>query len=134
TDAEGVPYGIGRVGQVKHPMPLSEFAAHVKARLGAGGVRLVDCGKPVCRVAVGGGACGDLLPDAVSAGCDTFVTADVKYDGFLAAKALGLNLIDAGHYPTENVVCPVLVEWLQAGFPEIPVLQSKCHNEVFSYL
>ena len=71
--------------------------------------------------------------DAVKAGCDTFVTADVKYDSFLEAKALGLNLIDAGHYPTENLVCPVLVDWLKTGFSQVEVLLSK-HKEVFNYL
>jgi putative NIF3 family GTP cyclohydrolase 1 type 2 len=58
----------------------------------------------------------------------------VKYDGFLDAKAMGLNLIDAGHYPTENVVCPVLASWLQEGFPEVEISVSQRHKEVFSYL
>ena len=82
------------------------FAAFVKEALGANGVRYVDARRPVRRVAVGGGACADMLRDALALGCDTFVTADVKYNGFLDAKALGVNLIDAGHYPTEQVVCP----------------------------
>ena len=86
------------------------------------------------RVAVGGGACGDLLADAFRMGCDTFVTSDVKYNGFLDAKALGINLIDAGHYPTEQVVCPVLEKWLRGAFPGVEFVQTKRHKEVFSYL
>ena len=106
----------------------------MKARLGSASVRFVDSGCPVNKVAVGGGSCGSMLAEVAAAGCDTFVTADVKYDGFLDAKALGINLIDAGHYPTENVVCPVLRSWLQEAFPEVDVMISKCHKEVFSYL
>ena len=86
------------------------------------------------RVAVGGGACADLLRDALALGCDTFVTADVKYNGFLDAKALGVNLIDAGHYPTEQVVCPVLAKWLAAGFPQVEILSTSRHKEAFLYL
>lgn len=133
VDGQGRPYGIGRVGTVKE-QSLSEFAAFVKAALGANGVRFADGGRPVRKVAVGGGACADMIGDALALGCDTFVTADVKYNGFLDARALGLNLIDAGHFPTENVVCPVLEGWLRERFPEVEVRRSAVHHEVFSYL
>ena len=62
------------------------------------------------------------------------MTSDVKYNSFLDAKALGVNLIDAGHYPTEQVVCPVLEKWLRGAFPGIEFVQTKRHKEVFSYL
>ena len=75
-----------------------------------------------------------MLLDAVAQECDTFVTSDVKYNTFLDARAMGLNLIDAGHFSTENVVCPVLAEWLKAGFPGMEIFLSKRHREVFSCL
>ena len=135
VDASGRPYGIGRVGNTAGvPMYAPAFAAFVKEALGANGVRFVDARRPVRRVAVGGGACADMLKDALALGCDTFVTADVKYNGFLDAKALGVNLIDAGHYPTEQVVVPVLAKWLTDGFPKVKVLTTQTHKEVFSYL
>ena len=135
VDATGRPYGIGRVGNTAGaPMYAPAFAAFVKEALGANGVRFVDARRPVRRVAVGGGACADMMKDAIALGCDTFVTADVKYNGFLDAKALGLNLIDAGHYPTEQVVVPVLAKWLQDGFAKVEVLTTQSHKEVFSYL
>ena len=132
-DGQGRPYGIGRTGVVPQ-QNLYDFAQAVKKLLGSHGIRLVDGGRPVCRVAVGGGACAGMLEDAVAKGCDTFVTSDVKYDGFLDAKAMGINLIDAGHFPTENVVCPVLRDWLAQRFPQLTVDISQRHHEVFSYL
>ena len=135
VDSSGRPYGIGRVGNTAGvPMYAPAFAAFVKETLGANGVRFVDARRPVRRVAVGGGACADMLKDALALGCDTFVTADVKYNGFLDAKALGVNLIDAGHYPTEQVVVPVLAKCLTDGFPKVKVLTTQTHKEVFSYL
>lgn len=132
---DGTPYGIEQVGTLPGgPVSLADFAAAVKEKLGSHGVRYVDAGRNVKKVAVGGGSCSGSMKEVLAAGCDTFVTADVKYDGFLDAKAMGLNLIDAGHYPTENVVCPVLVSWLKEGFPEVETLLSSCHKEVFSYL
>ena len=133
VDGQGRPYGIGRVGLVPE-QPLYDFAMAVKRLLGANGIRLVDGGKPVRMVAVGGGACADLMSDALAQGCDTFVTSDVKYHQFLEARALELNLVDAGHFPTEDVVCPVLQDWLSKRFPQVAVSISQRHAEVFSYL
>lgn len=131
-DSLGRPCGLGRVGILSEPASATEFAAFVKERLHAEGLRLEDAGRSVSRVAVGGGACGDCLPDVVRMGCDTFVTADVKYNTFLDARDLGINLIDAGHFATENVICPVLADRLQARFPELNIDISERHKEVFS--
>ena len=70
----------------------------------------------------------------IAAGCDTFVTADLKYNHFEEAKYRGLNLIDAGHFPTENVICPILAQKLRNIFPGVEVMLSQRHKEVFSYL
>lgn len=126
------PYGLGRVGRASAPLSATEFAVFVKQQLGADGLRLEDAGRLVSRVAVGGGACGDCLSDVFNAGCDTFVTADVKYNTFLDAKALGINLIDAGHFATENVICPILANKLRAKFSDLNIYISERHKEVFS--
>lgn len=123
--------GILRVGHTVE-QACGSFAASVKKALGAGSVRYTDSGRPVRRVAVGGGACGGYFRAAAQAGCDALVTADVKYDQFLDARALGLSLVDAGHFPTENVVCPVLAEYLRKRFPGVEVLESQRHREVFA--
>lgn len=133
-DARGVPYGIGRVGnRMTGETNLLAFVAEVKTALHLDGCRMMDAGVPVRRVAVGGGACGAMLADVLRQGCDTFVTAELKHDVYLEAKACGVNLIDAGHYATEALVCPVLKRWLQEAFPNISVWRATCEQEVFSY-
>ena len=123
---------IGRVGTLKCELPLVEFTRFVVESLGCNGLRYIDAGKPVHRVAVGGGACSGYIGQAIALGCDTFVTSDLKYNDFLDTK--GINLIDAGHFPTENVVCPVVVEYLQKEFPELTVVYSTAHHcEVIQY-
>lgn len=134
-DEKGQPYGIGRVGvREAGETTLLDFAQEVKTALQLDGVRFMDAGRTVHRVAVGGGACGGMLSDVLRAGCDTFVTSELKHDVFLDAKARGINLIDAGHYGTETVVCPVLADWLQEAFPNLTVKISTKQGEVFSYL
>ena len=123
---------IGRVGTLKCELPLVEFTRFVVKSLGCNGLRYTDCGKPVHRVAVGGGACGDYIAQAVALGCDTFVTSDLRYHDFLDTKEL--NLIDAGHFPTEQVIVPELCRQLQAAFPAASVSTSTSHRcEVIQY-
>lgn len=125
TDENGNFYGIGRIGRLNEMMPVDCFLTLVKAALDGNGLRYHSAGRPVSRVAVGGGSCGSYLELAVEMGCDTFVTSDVKYDTFLDAKRLGINLIDADHFCTENVVIPVLEGWLKEEFPELEIIISK---------
>lgn len=112
---------------------LPEFLSHIKAKLGCEGLRYVDGGKPVRKVAVGGGSCGSALPEVIAAGCDTFVTADIKYNQFWDAKMLGINLIDAGHFHTENPVCKPLAEKIQAAFPEARIILAKNHTDCMKF-
>lgn len=131
TDKNGNEIGLLRIGTVKEQNPES-FAAFVKQTLGCAGVRFVSGGKPVRNVAVGGGACGSAIYE-VAGECDTFVTADIKYNQFWDAQELGLNLIDAGHFQTENPMVAVLAEKLQAAFPEVEVKISESHKDCMKF-
>ena len=129
---DGAEYGIGRIGTAPE-QDLEAFVRFVKERLGAGGLRYAPGGRPVRRVAVGGGSCMDFLPQAIAAGCDTFVTGDIKYHQFQKAAKLGVNLIDAGHFPTEDPVCEVLCSFLRGQFPEIEVKKSGIHGDCVKF-
>lgn len=128
---ETMENGLIRIGTLSQPMELRTFAGFVKKALGCNGVRYSDAGKIVSRVAVGGGTCGDYEAEVLAAGCDTFVTADLKYHQFLDAR--DINLVDAGHFPTEDPVCEVLIQYITAQFPELTAEKSASHREVIQY-
>ena len=132
TDEQGRPWGLLRQGTVQE-QNLETFLALVKQQLGTPVLRYADGGKPVCKVAVGGGACASELMDAYDAGCDTFVTSDIKYNQFWDARDLGMNLIDAGHFYTENPAAKVLARKLQQAFPEIQVEFSRNHADCMKF-
>lgn len=132
TDGNGNPYGLIRMGTVKE-QPLSQFLTTVKLSLGCDGLRYADSGTPVRKVAVGGGSCSGALWDVAKAGCDTFVTSDIRYNSFHDAVTAGVNLIDAGHFHTENPVIPVLAKKIAAAFPEIEVKISEIHHECMKF-
>lgn len=125
--------GLGRVGVLAQPLSLLDFVKFVSAVLGCHGVRYADAGRTVSRVAVGGGACGEYIDRCLELGCDTFVTADLGYHQFLDAVPKRINLIDAGHFPTENVVCATLLEALYTRFPLLQIETSATHREVIQY-
>ena len=126
------PENLLRVGTVKE-QKLEDFLSTVKQRLGCPGLRYVDAGRTCKKIAVGGGACGSELELAVEAGCDTFVTGDVKYNQFRDSLDSGMNLIDAGHFWTENPVCAALAAKLQSAFPELVVQISEKQGDCMKF-
>ena len=81
-----------------------------------------------------GGSGGDCVDDAYAKSCDTYVTADIKYHQFLHAAELGINLIDADHFCTEDPVMYSLREKLTARFPEIEFTVSAVHHQIIDFI
>ncbi|SFF12837.1 dinuclear metal center protein, YbgI/SA1388 family [Blastococcus tunisiensis] len=124
--------GLGRVGELRAPMPLSAFAAHVAALLPAtvGGVRAAgDPGRVIRRVAVCGGSGGSLLPAAAAAGADVLLTSDLKHHPVSdAGEVAGPALCDVAHYASEWPWLPVAAEHLRgdlAGQVEVSVSRLR---------
>jgi len=122
-----------RTGVLDAPMAEEAFVCRVKEALGCDGVRYVPSGRSIYKVAVGGGSCGDYTEAAVCAECDAFVTSDIKYAKMLYARDAEITLIDAGHFNTEDVVCPVIVETLSDTFPTVTVMKSKRHGDFIRF-
>lgn len=128
-DCENLP--LGRVGNIKAADDVKSFALFVKGSLQANTVRFTNAGMPVKRVAVIGGACDEQdLENAKGMNVDTLVTGDCKYHMFLRAKEIRLNLIDAGHFATENPIVPVLRDMLIQRFSELDIMCSSVHHDV----
>lgn len=123
----------GRIGTLPQELALEEFLARCKAALNTRGLRYYDAGRGVNRLAVMGGAGGDAVYAAYEKGCDTYVTADVKYHQFLQAKELGINLIDADHFCTENPVIYALEKKLSAAFPAVEFIISERHAQTVCF-
>ena len=107
-DALGVegatPFGeglLGRIGEVEQ-MSLQDFVYKAKLALGADVVKYSDGYNPVRRVALVGGDGKDFLADAIESGADTFLSGRLSYNVMEEASELGINLIEAGHYFTEQ--------------------------------
>ena len=121
-----VPFGdggeaIGRIGNLPKPVPAEDFAQTVKRVTEAPAIQLSDAGVPAYRVALlGGGGSGDV-DAARAAGADTYLTGELKHNQLTDAPEWGINLIAAGHFYTENLVCSRLCEMVLQADPSVCV-------------
>ncbi|HEU5109798.1 MAG TPA: Nif3-like dinuclear metal center hexameric protein [Micromonosporaceae bacterium] len=120
SPAAGQGRGIGRVGRLPAPMTLAELTAYAAEVLPptAWGVRAAgDPARRVETVAVSGGAGDGFLADAVAAGVDAFLTADLRHHP--ASEHLaggGPALLDAAHWATERPWLDELAGYLRERF------------------
>jgi len=113
---------IGRVGYLDTPMSMDNYVDFVKASLSSTAIRAGgDMERRIETVALCSGSGGDFIQCAKNAGADVFVTADVPHHKGLMAKALDLNIIDAGHFETENIICNFLGRFIRNNFPDVDV-------------
>ncbi len=115
---------VGRVGEVEETT-LKSFGELVKTKLSSDRVVCVDAGKRVKKIAVVGGSGKGYISEAARWGCDTFLTGEMSYDNEHEARETGVNLVCAGHYFTENIVCDRLEELIKSADRDIVVIKTE---------
>ena len=115
---------MGCVCRLREETDLPAFLALAENALNARDMRFYDAGRPVARLALCGGAGGDILYEAARLGCDTVLTGEIKHHQWIDGAELGLNLIEGGHFATENPVTPVLAGLLRRKYPALDVRLS----------
>ena len=114
-------YGFGFTGTLPEPLDYDDFCAKLAVCLGKADWQA--CGprpRRVFRLACCPGSGGGLVPDALRAGVDVFVTGDVKYHAALDARDGGLRVLDVGHFVLEEEMMRRFAERLAAELP-VPV-------------
>lgn len=107
------PENLGRIGSLSVPMTFHDFAAACEDRLHTKGRFVGDSDRTIRTVAVIGGSGGSDIGFVNAAGCDAFVTGEIKHCHALLAEHLGLCCCVMGHYETEFPVLKPLITRLQ---------------------
>ncbi len=136
---EGTSVGIGRVGHMETPMRLSELVEVVKAELKLEKLRTVgELESMIKRVCVVNGSGAEYIQAAARDKCDCLITGDVKYHEAQMALELGLCIIDAGHFESENIFIELMANYLKARISEealsIEVIESKINVNPFKII
>src|SRR5262249_6931382 len=125
--------GAGRIGRLPQAASVQELGQRLKKSLGALFVQVVgEPARSVERVAMACGAAGEFLADAVAAGAHVFVTGEMRFHDYLAARAQNIALLLPGHYATERFGVEALAELLEKAFPGIHVSASRREHDPVS--
>lgn len=129
---------IGRVGELENPMTLVAMMDLIAERLQMDPEQIRAVGRPetlIERVGICTGAGADLMELALENGCQLFITGDLKYHDAQKARAMGLSVIDAGHYGTEKSFAWNFASKLREKVgDQIEIIQSEVDIDPFEMI
>ena len=129
-----VEIGAGLIGFLPESVAETDFLLQVKTALRVSCMRHTALrNRSVRSVAVCGGSGSFLLPEALRAGVDVFVTADFKYHEFFDAEGR-LVIADIGHYESEQFTIELLYQIIREKFPTFALHCTKENTNPVFYL
>jgi hypothetical protein len=125
--------GSGMIGELETETDETQFLSSIKTKLDCTVIRHTSLlNKKVKRVAVCGGAGSFLLPNALIAGADVFITSDYKYHEFFDADGKIL-IADVGHFESEQFTQHLLLELIQKKFPNFALRLTEQNTNPINY-
>jgi len=125
--------GLGMIGELEIPMNDIDFLSFVKDKMQCGGIRHSNLfGKKVSNVAVLGGSGSFAIKNAIQAGADMFLTADLKYHNFYEAENQ-IVLADIGHFESERFTKNYIVDFLKEKITNFAIILSEENTNPVKY-
>ena len=130
--------GAGMVGILPHPTPVMDFLGLVKERLALPVVRTSQFDNHnseliIEKVAICGGSGASLIPDAIAAEADIFLTGDLKYHDFQKATDKTV-LADIGHYESEQFAKEIFYNVISEKFSSFACRISEHSKSYVNYI
>ncbi len=126
--------GSGIIGTLSEPETETDFLRRIKKLFEVGCLRHNKMtGRQIQRVAICGGAGAFLIPDAIAAAADVFITGEIRYHEYFGHER-EILLAEIGHYESEQYTKELLAEYLQRQFPGLKVEQTKINTNPIKYL
>jgi dinuclear metal center YbgI/SA1388 family protein len=121
--------GTGRIGNLMRPIPLAQFCKLIGDRLPNCRMRGVDSGKLVSRVAIACGSGGSLLTNAITRGCELFLTGEATFHACLEAEAAQISMLLIGHFASEQFAMVELANSISSAFPTVDCRSSLAEKD-----
>lgn len=119
ADSENMDAGLGRIGMLPQPISRKEFLIKISSALQrrclatAGTIH----GR-IDKVALCSGSGSSLFQEAVKKGAQCYVSAEIKHSTAREAEALGILIIDGGHFETERPIVYEVEKFLKRAARE----------------
>ncbi len=126
--------GIGMIGELEQEQDEIPFLNFVKEKMQCEAIRHSKLlNKPIKKVAVLGGAGSFAILDAIKAGADVFLTADLKYHQFYEANN-EIVVGDVGHFESERYTKNYIVDYLTKKITNFAIILSEINTNPVKYL
>lgn len=136
---DGDGEGLMRTGFLPKPMSTLQLIEHIKRVFDIKYLKTSDTKCDIIgKVAVIGGSGGDFVAAAKNVGATALITGEVKHHHFIEAQAMGVLLVEAGHYDTERFfvddVFLSLQSWRNKVQLDLGLKKAKCVNAPYRYI
>jgi dinuclear metal center YbgI/SA1388 family protein len=124
--------GMGAIGNLQESMSSADFLEHIKSVFKTGVVRSsLSRKRNIHKVALLGGSGAFVIKNAIAAGADALITADLKYHDFFQGE--NILLCDVGHYESEQFTKNLLHEYLSEKFSNFAILCAQTQTNPVNY-
>lgn len=125
--------GAGVIGELEKEFNTEEFLAYLKEKMQLSLIKYTHSYKrKIKKIALCGGSGSFLLPTAMAAQADAYVSADFKYHEYFDAEDK-LMICDIGHYESEVSTKDLLYDILSKKFPNFALNLSEIVTNPISY-
>lgn len=129
---DGRVYGLGRIGKLEESVSLKQLCEKLKSVLNIECLKVVgDLDKEISKVAVVTGSGSEFAKLAAKEGADVILTGDVKYHEAQDVFDMGMNLVDCGHFDSENIFKDVMYNFLSSELDGVEVIKSETNLNPF---
>ena len=126
--------GSGVIAQLAEPTDELTFLKQVKETFKVGCLKHSKLrNKPIQKVAICGGSGGFLLHQAIAAGADLFLSAEIKYHDYFGLDEQIL-IADIGHYESEQYTKELFYSIIKDKFPNFALHLTELNTNPIKYL
>lgn len=125
--------GIGRIVTLDNELSALDIISLVKDKLNISDLRAATSDRKIKKIAVINGSGQDFFEEAKNLGADCIITGDTTYHFVSDYNEMGITIIDAGHFNTENIIFLNIMKSILAKFVDIEVIQSETSEDVYKF-
>lgn len=125
--------GIGRLISLDAPLSVMELIERVKSVLKLNHLRVVKASDTIHKIAIINGSGQDYIGKAVAKGADCVITGDTTYHFASDYKEMGITILDAGHFATEQIVFFDVMKKIAEQFEDVEFLFSNVEEDPYTF-
>jgi dinuclear metal center YbgI/SA1388 family protein len=127
-------FGLGRIGKLMEPRPLSVIIERIKKVTGTKAVGIVGKeNRTVKTAAVCAGSCGKIINSVIARKCDLYLTGELKHHQALAAQEANLTCICLSHTVSERFALKNFAKQLKKQLKDVTISISKKDADPFKW-